>query len=433
MDGVENEIEPKADLDNNQKIVLSAKGSTVETTGLDTLLILLRTLMSYNLEIAATDDVSKAFDQTAWMDFGWSMKKDHLWKNTLTKKILRVDNIWFEAFRKHKWTLESLLQEECTKGLIEENPDFRLFATHSLCRDNSKEEEFLGVIPTPPDILKVLNATTWWNGEVPLQDHVSSLFHPRIEGGIQYQHFSEKAMFIRIGFEKKQASVQAHKEIRTFKIEEDTIRQGDDGRWFVGKQQSIYALSTVIRLADSTGEHPVCDEIRPYWKDGTEVTPMITLEGQFEKNILREAKKEFKRTSAIWSMDNPGRYMMFYYRIDAEPDAIPADHKCLQLNAEEFLERTTLGWTGVAANPSTPVDPSEADQMSRKETPSTATQSAAESKTPTGPKIKTEEGTMAELRETGRLDAGGDNANEDRLMYEGNLASVKDEIKSETD
>jgi hypothetical protein len=115
--------------------------------------------------------------------------------------------------------------------------------------------------------------------------------------------------------------------MRTVRLEGETIWETGKETFGCGCPSTLYVLFAIVRCASNAWN----DDIRLYYKSGGEIVPYLQM---VECTAINEYRKRQKR----WSVEEPGKFMLFYFRLEAD-DALEAESEIRSKTVSEYEPR----------------------------------------------------------------------------------------------
>lgn len=329
--------------DNPDEDLLTSRSSEVDTSGIDTLLTLLRFLFTLDITFKPKTSAEKAFIDTAWKNLGWERERDWAAKSDLVKKIVGTDYVE-EGSSILSTTFKQLLEVPSLQKLIVDNEDLNIFSTHFAKHPlhffptaENPTRDWRWMIPKPSDSRR-LHKLLPCSSSMAIQTHLNNHFLQRDneKHKVSYLAFAKTPRMIRVEYHvKKKKHTQNIAELRTFDLRARTAWQKGD-KWFQGVQHTQYLLRAVVRLGYNGPKiklHTQTD-IRLYWESGGEITPpdLPCQDLVLSDNVQRGDGK-------MWSVQDLGHYMLFYNRVTSENGKIDDAEMEKIKTAAEFVPR----------------------------------------------------------------------------------------------
>jgi hypothetical protein len=117
--------------------------------------------------------------------------------------------------------------------------------------------------------------------------------------------------------------------MRTVRLEGETIWETGKETFGCGRPSTLYVLFAIVRCASDDWK----DDIRLYYKTGGEIVPSI-------QNAKHTARNEYQKRQKRWSVEEPGTFMLFYFKLEA--DNVPAAE--LEIRSKTVSEYAPRTW-----------------------------------------------------------------------------------------
>lgn len=216
----------------------------------------------------------------------------------------------------HPELQNAFLYNECSQ--LVDNRVFRR-RTDTPAGTNMKTEE----IRTRSKDLQKFNYLHW-DGSKSLPDFIDTRWHRQTFGGYEWQFIAKRPKFLQVQYTLNKPSERSISELRVLKFSTPEAWK-KDGVWRFERNHAEYNLLAVVRLAESNYK----DSIRTYWKDGKELVP--------DNNVKHfEDKDPDAVLERQWSVQDKGRYMLYYYRL-IQPEGWPESE--MDIHQPEFEPR----------------------------------------------------------------------------------------------
>lgn len=289
----------------------------VDVTSIDVALTLLRHFLSLNVNLGIPEDritpEETAFYKAAWSNIGWKSEEDHEVKYQLVKKLLGTEELSEEDVNKANFSVESIFSHQGLRWLFKEHPCLNI-ASRTII-EKMVDEPDTAWKKGQADLETFLQVNELkWDGGLSLEIFINRHFAGVKKGNHLRVHFSARPFFFSILYEPRNRC-RPISEIRSFQMAGYTLKP-DQVDFVCDNRKHTYVLTAVIRLGDGNG---LKDDIRTYTYKGKEIKPQQTVGGPTEE----VARLEYEATGKRWSIEDKGRYMLFYYRIsniEGEPN-----------------------------------------------------------------------------------------------------------------
>jgi hypothetical protein len=309
---------------------LKLKGRNIDTSSLDVLIILLRALASFDVQVEDTTpetstEVELRLADAAQRDVGRNLDHDLQLKYEVLKAVLGTEVLTTDCMRGLTFS-HFLLHFKFSRVFVH---PFELYRNVCASRPADGENGTVVLRAIPSELLDKLNKLEPWNGTSSLQDYLNgTLFVEEVshQGKIYYPYVA-RPPFLRIEYVlASRDNGHPFESIRTIKLEGETI-WNEDGKTKHGCPSTLYVLFAIVRCAggDKT------DDIRTYWKTGREIVPIV-------QSLETNAIKEFKQSNKRWSIEEPGTFMLFYFRLEAD-SAVEAETQIRSTKGSEYEPR----------------------------------------------------------------------------------------------
>ncbi|ESZ96900.1 hypothetical protein SBOR_2694 [Sclerotinia borealis F-4128] len=306
----------------------------VDTNGIDVALIMLRTLLAYHMDLCIPQDKitaeEVAFYKAAWMNIGWHETDDWEVKKQLFKSLLGVRVLSPKDINESKLCFEGILAHTKLQNLFKESTRFNI--TSHLFRERKIDEpESVWIRGTSdPLILSRFNDLEW-DGTKELGPFINRHFDSVKYKGYLRLHYGAKPLFCRVLFEPK--IIRSISELWSFRMAGTVTKEFEEGDtcYYHDETKHTYVLCAIIRLGNGSD---VKDDIRIYAANGREIVPMPSL-GRPKELVGRS---EFMESGKRWSIQDGGRYMLFYAR-SIPPEGEPDPETFIDYDAPEFKPR----------------------------------------------------------------------------------------------
>ncbi|KAI9645880.1 hypothetical protein NHQ30_005316 [Ciborinia camelliae] len=314
---------------------LKREAYQIDVTGIDVALTLYRHLLSLHMEMIIPEDrittEEAAFLKAAWSNICWDPSEDHQVKNDLVKQLLGVQELSKEDIQNANLTFENILHHPKLRLLIKENPHFHI-ASHIVLEKTIDEPDTAWKRSTVDAATLLHFNQLKWDGVSELEYFVSTRFGGTKIGNLLRSHFAARPSYFYILYEPE-TKFRSISEIRSFQMRGLTTKPMEEGQveWTCDNRRHTYVIYAIVRLGNKDG---LKDDIRTYTHKGTEILPQETVGGPTECN----ANEEYRMTGKRWSIQDKGRYMLFYYRI-SNKEGHPKPETFIVQDAPEFRPR----------------------------------------------------------------------------------------------
>ncbi|TGO35444.1 hypothetical protein BHYA_0158g00270 [Botrytis hyacinthi] len=281
----------------------------IDVTSIDVALTLLRHFLSLNPNLGIPEDritpEETAFYKAAWSNIGWKLEEDREVKYQLVKKILGTEELSEEDIHKANFSFVSIFGHQGLRWLFKEHPCLNI-ASHTII-EKMVDEPDTAWKKGQVDLETFLQVNELkWDGILALEIFVNRRFAGVKRGNHLRVHFSARPFFFSILYEPRK-NCRLISETRSFKMAGYTLKP-DQIDFVCDDRKHTYVIAAIIRLGDNEG---LKDDIRTYTYKGKEIKPHQTVGGRTEEI----ARLEYEATGKRWSIEDKGRYMLFYYRI----------------------------------------------------------------------------------------------------------------------
>jgi len=260
------------------------------------MIVLLRQMISHGFALdnaGQLTDAEKGFLQVANKDLGREPAVDWRLKRHLLELLHPKDNLFqCPSFRRLRY-------HQNLRKLFYDNMQFRLVSRVVFnTSDTSSSRVTASQLPFTSEILWNKNQL-FYKGTNSLADFITSIFNSSPTES-QFASLRPKFLFIRYSNVNKDRPIS---EFRILRFQAPEARAADN-KWKLGVQHATYHPCAIVRCPL---ENEFAERIRTYWKDGSEIVPAEI--GDFK------AKEPEAMDIAQWKLQDPGNYMLFYYRI----------------------------------------------------------------------------------------------------------------------
>lgn len=321
--------------DINRMNALKIMGRNVDTRSIDVLIILMRALRTFDAEMvqAQLTAAESALVESSERDVGRIMDHDLHLKYTILKPLVGGDVLARNCMS--GISFETLVHHPQLSHIFITSPQFSFYCCYApsrprgaLNRPRSAPDAPLTVRLLDP--LIQINALRPWDGSSSLQDYLNErlpldkVSHEEIT----YYPYVGRPPFLRIEYTlaltDKRNTFQS---MRTVRLEGETMWETGKDTFGCGRPSTLYVLFAIVRCASNAWN----DDIRLYYKSGGEIVPYLQM---VECTAINEYRKRQKR----WSVEEPGKFMLFYFRLEAD-DALEAESEIRSKTVSEYEPR----------------------------------------------------------------------------------------------
>lgn len=294
-----------------------------DTSGIDITLSILRILISFGYKqklpgmglgesVFKIEPVEELFMKAALKDFGWKQDLDLKMKRELMTKLfgnIRICDESGSPSRALDLSFVGIMGR--LQNLFRVNPQFHFVdrlvwqkisnpdGSTSVKTDHLSKDEYM------------MRNSMNFKDLIPIPESISRIF--AINKNDPRQTFSNKSRFLMIQYHVTRGDTDISK-LRRLDIQApianyETSNAGKIQVTKLGVCQSTYLLSAVIKVTPREKE-----QIRRYWKNGTEMVPDQV--GEFKKKFPCQG---FGDHNVPWSIKDKGVYILFYYREHVPP------------------------------------------------------------------------------------------------------------------
>lgn len=339
--------------DHARMVALKVMGRRLDSSPIDTLFAVTRQLLTYDAQFECSSAQEKALLEAAWLDMGWEQYPDHQIKYRFLQQLLGIEVVAVDSL--DGLTFDNLIRRPDLSKIVLENEEFQLFYRHAPSRRDDDEKAPLEIKEIPLQLFRQISELEPWDGTCPLGDYIVGRVprHTLSHESKVYFPYIARPTFLYVPYTSN-GSGPNFATMRSFRLNAETIWQ-EEQEWVRGSPSTLYVICAIVRLAGDGRS----DDVRLYWKQGGEIVPTNT-------DVEKAAMKEFNELNRRWSVEGPGRFMLFYVRVD--DDGNEAE---IRKDAAEFGPRD---WEKLTVQQ--PSAPSNERPQSSQDSPKAATKTA---------------------------------------------------------
>jgi hypothetical protein len=271
--------------------------ASINTIGMDILLILLRHLISFGYavdRIGTGIGAENAMMDAAVKNLGWKQEEDWIIKLHMHQHLAQHDAVECDGISTDI-KFQELVHLPCLRNLFDCNAQFRLISPFAYIMENKSEVgTYLQSDSQEMIELNTLDFTSSQPFSTSISQHCDSV------DGTQYTSLRPK--FLRINY-KVESPGRKISELRLLQFSAPEVLVQDS---MVQKrvQHATYRLCAIVRVTDNQ------EKIRTYGIDGMEIIP---------GEVGNYKEKEPAAENPPWSVSDEGDYILFYVRMIVPP------------------------------------------------------------------------------------------------------------------
>jgi len=342
LDVLDREVPQPADSDDTRKLIFAFNAFRVNSSGVDTLLVLLRQLLRFGLVPKENHqtDAQDTIIAAAWACLSFDVSFDHEVKYQLFKQLIGTEKSVSEAEETlGAISISSWNSPHITIENLLDRLDFPMFKHMAPVADKAIHKNPHGVITIVPlteeeKFNRFVAPLYQWDGQDDLAAFVNGLYTPRSDetGTLIPVMIEPRIIQIRLVVpEKGQGPSFANLHLLRIRQEVHDIPSAE-----ALDLSAQYALCAVVRCREnepSLGH--TFDDIRLYCTDGREIVPSRTSTiNDEDREYAGEAIARRSPTRKQWSVMEPAKYALFYIHGSLYPPGFEAES-----DPQEYADR----------------------------------------------------------------------------------------------